>query len=151
MSHSRKADLSQDLEDGAVLPGGETMLEILTRLQRYQESLTSQLEVGHMMCGCGHTRLWSRDMWWWWWSCDVWLWSRDLVTLWFVTMVISLPVLQSCSGTGVESVDQNVLLLKATSQAAVHSVKDCLALLRLQQQQQQVCLCLICLSICLIH
>ena len=111
-----------------------------------------------MICGGGHvTWLWSHDMWWWWWSCDVWLWSHDLVTLWFVTMVISLPVLQSCSGTGVESVDQNVLLLKATSQAAVHSVKDCLALLRLQQQQQQVyvhvhvCLCLICLSGCLVH
>ena len=32
---------------------------------------------------------------------------------------------------------QNALLLRATSQAAVQSVKDGLALLKLQQQQQQ--------------
>ena len=31
--------------------------------------------------------------------------------------------------------EENVLLLKATSEAAVHTVKDCLALIKLQQQQ----------------
>ena len=47
--------------------------------------------------------------------------------------MIDVHSTQSCSGTGMEPVDRNVLLLKATSQAAVHSVKDCLALIKLQQ------------------
>ena len=41
--------------------------------------------------------------------------------------------LQNCSGTGVSPVGDDVLLLKATSEAAVHTVKDCLALIKLQQ------------------
>lgn len=32
---------------------------------------------------------------------------------------------------------QDVLLLKATSQAALHSVRDCLALMKVQQQREQ--------------
>ena len=47
---------------------------------------------------------------------------------------VTCLLFQSCSGTGVEPLDRDVLLLKATSQAAVHSVKDCLALIKLQQQ-----------------
>ena len=38
-------------------------------------------------------------------------------------------------------VDDNVLLLKATSEAAVHTVKDCLALIKLQQVLQCVRVC----------
>ena len=35
-----------DLEDGSsALPGGEAMLEVLTRLQKYQDALCTQLEV----------------------------------------------------------------------------------------------------------
>ncbi|CAI8023874.1 hypothetical protein GBAR_LOCUS13932, partial [Geodia barretti] len=41
--------------------------------------------------------------------------------------------LENCSGTGVSPVGDDVLLLKATSEAAVHTVKDCLALIKLQQ------------------
>ena len=35
------------------------------------------------------------------------------------------------------SCTQNALLLKATSQAAVHSVRDCLALMKVQHQREQ--------------
>ena len=37
---------SHDQDDSALLPGGDAMLEVLTRLQCYQESLATQLEVG---------------------------------------------------------------------------------------------------------
>ena len=39
-------DHSHDQDDSAQLPGGDAMLEVLTRLQCYQESLAVQLEVG---------------------------------------------------------------------------------------------------------
>lgn len=69
-------------------PGGDAMLEVLTRLQTYQESMQVQLES----------------------------YGRQ---------------------TGLDPFSKNVLLLKATSQAAVHSVRDCLALMKLQQQREQ--------------
>lgn len=65
------------------------MLELLSRLVKYQSSLTSQLE-----------------------SCT------------------------TTKRVGVSPVDDEVLLLKATSKAAVHTVKDCLALIKLQQNSQ---------------
>ena len=50
-----------------------------------------------------------------------------------IAPVIRVHLTQSCSGAGVSPVDENVLLLRATSQAAVSTVRDCLALIRLQQ------------------
>ena len=45
----KSRDQPQELEDPAQqLPGGDAMLEVLTRLQCYQESLVMQLEVS---CG----------------------------------------------------------------------------------------------------
>ena len=41
---------------------------------------------------------------------------------------------------------QSVLILKATAQAAVHSVKDCLALMKVQQVIE-VCVC-VCVCVC---
>ena len=108
----RKMSPSVDHEDAnGGLPGGEAMLELLTRLQKYQNTLISQLEVSSHLSS-----------------------TQRLVTGF---------LFQSCSGTGIEPLDRDVLLLKATSQAAVHSVKDCLALIKLQQQVVCVCVCVV--------
>lgn len=85
-SHDGSHDQSRDLE--TELPGGDAMLEVLMRLQCYQECLVAHLQVNSKQAGFN--------------PCD-----------------------------------KNALLLRATSQAAVQSVKDGLALLKLQQQQQQ--------------
>lgn len=44
--HRRAGPSGEDQEDlGSGLPGGEAMLELLTRLQKFQSSLNAQLEV----------------------------------------------------------------------------------------------------------
>lgn len=44
--HRRAGPSGEDQEDlGSSLPGGEAMLELLTRLQKFQSSLNAQLEV----------------------------------------------------------------------------------------------------------
>ena len=48
----RRSGRQRDQEEG--LPGGEAMLELLTRLMECQTTLTTQLEVGHTHC---HTPL----------------------------------------------------------------------------------------------